>query len=75
MVRRTMKLWEDTLPDDQFVRVHRSSIVNIVNYRGADRQSYETTILHFKGLAKPVRASFRYLPELRTRLEASGLKI
>ncbi|MFZ5497250.1 MAG: LytR/AlgR family response regulator transcription factor [Verrucomicrobiota bacterium] len=72
LVRRTMKSWEDMLPATHFVRVHRTTIVNLARYRGADRQSYETTLLHLDGLAEPVRASFRYLPELRTRLSALG---
>jgi two-component system LytT family response regulator len=74
-VRRTMKSWEDTLPATQFVRVHRTIIINAARYRGADRQSYETALLHLDGLTEPVRASFRYLPELRTRLTALGLQM
>jgi two-component system LytT family response regulator len=72
LVRRTMKTWEDTLPATYFVRVHRTIIINVAHYRGSDRQSYETTLLHLEGLAEPVRASFRYLPELRERLSAIG---
>ncbi|MDI1251058.1 MAG: LytTR family DNA-binding domain-containing protein, partial [Lacunisphaera sp.] len=72
LVRRTMKAWEDTLPPAHFVRVHRTTIINLARYRGADRQSYETTWLHLDGLAEPVRASFRYLPELRERLGTLG---
>ncbi|MFZ5495048.1 MAG: LytR/AlgR family response regulator transcription factor [Verrucomicrobiota bacterium] len=75
LVRRTMKSWEDTLPVSHFVRVHRTTIVNLARYRGADRQSYETTLLHLDGLADPVRASFRYLPELRTRLGDLGRQL
>jgi two-component system LytT family response regulator len=74
-VRRTMKSWEDTLPATHFVRVHRSAIINLARYRGADRESYETTLLHLDGLAEPVRASFRYLPELRERLAALGRQL
>jgi two-component system, LytTR family, response regulator len=74
-VRRTMKTWEDTLPASHFVRVHRSMIVNLARYRGSDRQSYETTLLHLDGLAEPVRASFRYVPELRARLMALGRQL
>jgi two-component system LytT family response regulator len=74
-VRRTMKSWEDALPATHFVRVHRSTIINVAHYRGADRQSYETTLLHLDGIAEPVRASFRYLPELRTRLVAFGRQL
>ncbi len=75
LVRRTMKTWEDTLPESHFVRVHRGTIVNLTRYRGADRESYETTILHLDGLAEPVRASFRYLPEVRARLAALGRQL
>ncbi len=75
LVRRTMKIWEDTLPASHFVRVHRGTIVNLARYRGSDRESYEITRLQFEGLPEPVRASFRYLPELRTRLLALGRQL
>jgi two-component system LytT family response regulator len=75
LVRRTMKTWEETLPASHFVRVHRGTIVNLSRYRGADRESYETTLLHLAGLTEPVRASFRYLPELRARLSALGRQL
>ena len=75
LVRRTMKVWEDTLPASHFVRVHRGTIVNLARYRGADRESYEITLLRLEGLAEPARASFRYLPELRTRLGALGREL
>lgn len=75
LVRRTMKSWEDTLPASQFVRVHRSTIINLARYRGSDRESFETTLLHLAGHAQPVRASFRYLDELRTRLAALGRQL
>lgn len=74
-VRRTMKSWEDALPATHFVRVHRATIINLDRYRGADRQTEQTTLLHLDGLAEPVRASFRYLPELRERLVALGRQL
>ena len=75
LVRRTMKTWENALPRSHFVRVHRGTIINILHYRGADRESYETTLVHLAGLTEPVRTSFRYLPELRLRLTALGLQV
>ncbi|MBA4138225.1 MAG: DNA-binding response regulator [Opitutus sp.] len=75
LVRRTMKAWEESLPPTHFVRVHRTAIVNLARYRGSDRQSYETTLLHVEGVAEPVRASFRYLDELRARLAAIGREL
>ena len=53
----------------QFVRVHRTIIVNLSRYRGSDRQTEQTTLLHLDGLEAPVRASFRY-SDLRARLAA-----
>ena len=75
MVRRTMKVWEETLPASHFVRVHRGAIVNLTRLRRADRESEATTLLHLDGLDAPVHASYRYLAELRTRLLALGRKL
>jgi two-component system LytT family response regulator len=75
LVRRTMKSWEDALPACHFVRVHRSAIINLLRYRGSDRESFETTLLHLVGQTQPVRASFRYMEELRTRLAALGRQL
>ncbi len=75
VVRRTLKAWEDELPATHFVRVHRTTIVNLARYRGSDRSTERTTLLHFEGLVEPVRASFRYLPQLRLRLAALGQQL
>jgi two-component system LytT family response regulator len=75
LVRRTMKTWEETLPASHFVRVHRSTIVNLSRYRGAERESEATTHLRLAGLIEPVQASYRYLPELRLRLLALGRQL
>lgn len=72
LVRRTLKAWEDALPAAQFVRVHRTTIINLARYRGSDRQTDQTTLLRLDGLAEPVRASFRFLPDLRARLAVLG---
>jgi len=75
LVRRTMLSWENALPASHFVRVHRGTIINLARYRGSDRESFETTLLHLTGHALPVRASFRYLDELRLRLAAFGRQL
>jgi two-component system, LytTR family, response regulator len=69
-VRRTLKSWEDALPSDTFVRVHRHAIVNLAHLRRADRATDKTTLLTLSGVAEPVRASFHYATELRARLAA-----
>ncbi len=74
-VRRTLKSWEDALDAAHFARVHRTTIINLARYRGSDRQTDETRLLHLDGVTEPVRASFRYVPELRTRLTALGREL
>jgi two-component system LytT family response regulator len=69
-VRRTLKSWEEALPAENFVRVHRHALVNLAHLRRADRASDETTLLRLTGVAEPVRASFRYAQGVRVRLAA-----
>lgn len=73
-VRRTLKSWEESMPASSFVRVHRLALVNLAHLRRVDRLTDETTLLTMAGVAEPVRASFRYAPELRARLAALGRK-
>jgi two-component system LytT family response regulator len=67
-VRRTLTSWADALPAELFVRVHRHTIVHLTHLSRVDRVTDETTHLTVTGVAEPVRASFRYMPELRARL-------
>ena len=69
-VRRTLKSWEESLPAATFVRVHRYALVNLAHLRRTDRVTDETTLLTVTGATSPVRASFRYADDLRTRLAA-----
>jgi two-component system LytT family response regulator len=69
-VRRTLKSWEDSLPAEIFVRVHRLAIVNLAHLRRSDRATDETTLLTLTGVVEPVRGSFRYAQGLRARLAA-----
>lgn len=75
VVRRTLKAWTEALPPAQFVRVHRTTIVNLARYRGSDRPTERTTLIQLDGLSEPVRVSFRCLPELCLRLAAVGQKL
>ncbi len=71
LVRRTMKAWEDILPPEHFVRVHRQMIVNTAHVRRVDRASEATSLLHLDGVGDPVPASYRYAGALRAALSAA----
>jgi DNA-binding LytR/AlgR family response regulator len=68
-VRRTMKAWLALLPTERFVRVHRQTIINLERLRGWRRLTNDTSLITVEGCSKTVRASYRYLGNLRIRLE------
>lgn len=74
-VRKTMKAWEALLPPSHFVRVHRQAIMNVAHLRAIVRSTDDTSLLTLQGCPEPLRASYRYLPELRARLAAIGRKV
>lgn len=69
MLRRTLKSWEDVLPESLFMRVHRTAIVNLGCVVRFERDREERTLLFLEGMAEPVNASRKLWPELQGRLE------
>ena len=67
-MRRTLKAWEESLPCDLFVRVHRTTLVNLRHIERISEPDSETPQLHVRGVATPVACSHRLSPELRRRL-------
>lgn len=65
LVNKTMKEWEERLPENHFVRVHRTSILNteyIENIEKGFNYSYRATL---KGIDEPVVISRRYAKKLK----------
>ncbi len=67
-MRRTLKSWEESLPADLFLRVHRTTLVNLRHIERIADPEGETPELHLRGIATPVACSHRLSPELRRRL-------
>jgi two-component system, LytTR family, response regulator len=68
LVRRSLKEWEDALPADQFVRVHRGVLVNLSQIERYERENPKSVLLYLGGSAEPVRVSRRAWSDLRIRL-------
>ena len=68
LLRKSLKAWEETLPSAQFMRVHRTQIVNLSHVREYRRDGDEHTLLYVAGAANPVPASRHRWSELRGRL-------
>jgi len=67
-MRRTLKAWEESLPADLFLRVHRTTLVNLRHIERISEPDGETPQLHLRGVTDPVACSHRLSPELRRRL-------
>jgi len=74
IVRRTMQTWEDILPLDPFVRIHRTAIVNLRYVERLEHKAGDSRKLWLRGVARPVPVSRRLWVELRTRLATVSLR-
>ncbi|MGH7528057.1 MAG: LytR/AlgR family response regulator transcription factor, partial [Gemmatimonadales bacterium] len=64
-VPRSLKAWEDRLPEQQFVRIHRESIVNLQCVERIEEWSHESFHVHLRGIAQPLTLSRRHAARLR----------
>ncbi len=70
IVRRTMQAWETILPEETFVRVHRTAIINLECVERIVREPDKITQLALRGVSKTVPVSRREWGGVRTRLAA-----
>lgn len=66
--RRTMKTWEELLPAENFLRVHRQALVNLACVERHTRASRETLELHLTGMREPVPVSRHCVDAVLARL-------
>lgn len=70
LVRRSLKSWAGSLPTDDFVRIHRTMLVNLSHVLGYDRLSARHIGLRVSGVTLPVVASREATPEVITRIQS-----
>ena len=70
LVRRTLKSWEDRLPQSAFLRVHRTTLVNLGRVIGYERNALRAITLQLTGLPEPVTVSRQSTPEVKARWHA-----
>lgn len=76
IARRPLKTWEEQLPAEDFMRVHRTALVNLHALRRATHHDREVTHLYLESLvAHPVRARRELWPEIERRLAHLGRKL
>lgn len=68
LVGRSLKDWEARLPSSTFLRIHRSSIVNLEHVSHVDERRDGSCTLHLRGHEEPLRMSRRYASRIRDRM-------
>lgn len=68
ILRKTMKIWEEILPEEKFMRVHRSYIINTDHVLKFDHAHNYTYKLTMNNLPEPITVSQRYSRKLRGQL-------
>lgn len=66
LVLKTLKQWQEELPDNNFVRIHRSSIVNIEHVERIEKKSNSPHRAYLKNFPEPLEVSRRYAQKLKS---------
>lgn len=74
LVLRTLKSWENTLPEVVFVRIHRQALVNLSRVKKIERRGEDDVLFHLDAPGAPLPASRRQVAELKHRFTAAGLE-
>jgi DNA-binding LytR/AlgR family response regulator len=65
LVRKLLKEWEDTLPDKFFIRIHKSSMINLKYLKKVDKWFNGSLKIYLDHYDKPLFASRRYASKLK----------
>lgn len=68
LAHKSMKEWETRLPENSFVRIHRSTIVNIDFIEKIEKWFNYSYKVHVKNIEKPLSISRRYIADIRARM-------
>ena len=65
LITKTMKEWEERLPERHFIRVHRNSIINTEYIEDMEKWFNYSYRVKMKGIEEPVVISRRYAKKLK----------
>jgi two-component system, sensor histidine kinase and response regulator len=69
LLRKSLKQWLLELPGEQFVRVHRRTIVNLACMERIERLPNSRMQIHLRCTPEPIPVSLRLAPDLNRRLK------
>ncbi|HXG68414.1 MAG TPA: LytTR family DNA-binding domain-containing protein [Blastocatellia bacterium] len=69
LVLKSMKEWEERLPEKLFMRIHRSTIVNLEYVNRVEKWFNYSYQVHLRGIGEPLVMSRRYAAKLKDKLK------
>jgi two-component system LytT family response regulator len=63
----SIKNWDNRLPSDVFIQIHRSSVINILNVAKIEKWTNDTGRLFLKGIEKPFEISRSYFFQIKKK--------
>ena len=69
LVRKLLKNWEEILPESSFIRIHRSTIVNLNFVSKVDKWYNNSYVVCLKNMEENFVISRRYTSSLKHRLK------
>jgi two-component system LytT family response regulator len=63
----SIKNWDNRLPSDVFIQIHRSTIVNLLNVGKIEKWTNDTGRLFLKGIEKPFEISRSYFFQIKKK--------
>ncbi|HEX2866585.1 MAG TPA: response regulator [Ignavibacteriales bacterium] len=67
MARKLLKHWEAVLPDELFLRIHKSTIINTGFIERVEKWFNNALRFHMRGYSEPLESSRRYAPKVKAR--------
>jgi two-component system LytT family response regulator len=68
MVLKAMKHWEERLPEKYFMRIHRSTIINVEYVERVEKWFNYSYQVYLRGISEPFTISRRYAARLKEKL-------
>lgn len=67
LVLKSLKEWDERLPDNHFVRIHRSTIINLEYVECIEGHFNRSYQIHLRHLPEPILVSRRYAAQLKQK--------
>lgn len=72
LIRRLMKEWESILPEEQFLRIHHSTIINLEYMEKVEKWFNNSLRIHIRSVEEPLEVSRRYAAKVKACLKMKG---